>query len=86
MLLIASSMLLTICSFVIIFKTSFPKIEAFLKKLYQYFIMLAGMAGYEVDGLLGQYGVCHYFGSVDNGQCDSVLCGWGPLKPGDLET
>jgi hypothetical protein len=33
----------------------------------------------------GLCGVCHFFGSVDNGQCDSGLCGWGPWRPGGLE-
>ena len=36
-------------------------------------------------------GVCQFFGSGDNGQCDSGLCGWGPWRPvrpgdpGDME-
>jgi hypothetical protein len=33
----------------------------------------------------GLCGVCHLFGSVDYGLCNSGLCGRGPWRPEDLE-
>ena len=61
-----------------------------IKDLSEIFLTLFSIIYFTLDGSLetcmgfGLFRVCHFFGSVENGQCDSRLCGWEPWRPGGL--